>query len=574
MLRRLCCLVVLLSLGAAAPAGAVVPKDAVAGGGSKWFSGSLLQMAGQNCSVLGSPYSEVMVSAIGGYGGTDGVVQVGDKFWATVLISIPGNPCGPGSSGVISDLAIPPGAAYDPTRPIRCFFLSRTATSTDQFQEVTGQRWAAFGGEGDICPASPQPGTRPGTMNIGYRPIPSGTMLELFVPLVANGTASGTGGDVVDWVLDATGVYASPGLTRTAAYVFAGTSAGSAPFVYFARDPSAIPFWKTGADVPAGTESRAEFFANFYVAGHPGNVTYAIRRKADDLYVAGSAQDVGWSPGVPAGQELLQVTATGSAVGPNGGYVPFAYDPGERGVPMRITWTFTPSSGAFAGQQFSGGQDFTPLTGPDADGDGVPDGTDKCPANPFATPDGCPAAPPDPDGDGVYGANDECPDAAAPGIPSGCPAAPAPAPAAPAPVPVPPGDGGGAPAPIVQPPAPRQLVATLGVRKGTRYRAGALRKGVRVRVTCSAPSTAKVALTVTSAVGRRLGLRPKGRTVQVATRSAACSPTRPATVTLKPARATTARIARLRRPVAATLIGALSAPGATAGSARVAVKLG
>ena len=51
----------------------------------------------------------------------------------------------------------------------------------------------------------------------------------------------------------------------------------------------------------------------------------------------------------------------------------------------------------------------------DSDGDGVPDSDDRCPAQPAATPDGCPkplapAAPPrDTDGDGIDDAQDECP---------------------------------------------------------------------------------------------------------------------------------------------------------------------
>ena len=56
-----------------------------------------------------------------------------------------------------------------------------------------------------------------------------------------------------------------------------------------------------------------------------------------------------------------------------------------------------------------------PLPPADTDGDGVPDAQDRCPAQPAATPDGCPApvapaAPPkDTDGDGIDDAQDECP---------------------------------------------------------------------------------------------------------------------------------------------------------------------
>src|SRR5262249_54406610 len=77
-------------------------QNAVAGANSKWFSGTLLQLPGENCSVLGNPYTETMVSAISEYGGAPNgdIPSVGQPYWVAVLISIPGNPCGPGSSSV------------------------------------------------------------------------------------------------------------------------------------------------------------------------------------------------------------------------------------------------------------------------------------------------------------------------------------------------------------------------------------------------------------------------------------------------------------------------------------------
>ena len=96
---------------------------------------------------------------------------------------MPGNPCGSGSTGVVTELVLPRATTIDPTRPIRCFYLPRNATNTNQFEEVTGQTWSAFGSTGDICPAAPRPGVdHQGAQNIGYRPLPSGSMLEIFVP--------------------------------------------------------------------------------------------------------------------------------------------------------------------------------------------------------------------------------------------------------------------------------------------------------------------------------------------------------------------------------------------------------
>ena len=526
-----------------------------------------------------------MVSGIGSYGGTTGVVKVGDQYWTSMLIAIPGNPCGSGSSGVSTDLILPRNTQFDASRSIRCFYLPRNASNTDQFVEVTGQTWSAFGSSGDVCPAQPSPSSyHQGAYNIGFRPLASGTQLEIFVPVTSSSTLDGSGGpDLFSWLTDATGVYANPGLSRVYANVF--SSGGSDPFVYFSRTPSAVPFWKADADsAPADLRNRTEFFANFYVAQKAGNVSFAITRT--DVSPAAAVVDstnpaAGFEGAVPAGNDSVQVQATGLAAGPNGGYAPFAWDkPGQNGnpypkgewdTPMRITWTFTPSSGPAV----TGFQDFTTLAGEDSDGDGVADINDACPTVKGTTADGClPPAPPDPDGDGVYGSDDKCPDVAASGHIDGCPAPAGPGAPGPAPDAAPtPGLGtgtapGGA---LPSPPTPAQLVATLPVKKNTRIRHAALRSGLKVKVACSADATAQLTLSVSGATVKSLGL--KGRKATVARTSGRCTRAKGATLTLKVARKTLARIKRLRSPVPAVLALGLSAPGATAGSASVAVKL-
>ena len=74
MVRSLGILAFLVVLAAALPgtALAVDPEAAVGGAGSKWFSGTLEQLSGENCSIIGGQYSETMLSAIGGYGGAPG----------------------------------------------------------------------------------------------------------------------------------------------------------------------------------------------------------------------------------------------------------------------------------------------------------------------------------------------------------------------------------------------------------------------------------------------------------------------------------------------------------------------
>ena len=155
MARRTSALAILLTALAVllpAQAMAVNPEQTVGGSGSKWFSGSLLQQSGLNCTIIGGSYSETMVSAIAGFGGTAGIPKVGDTYYASLLVSIPGNPCGSGSSVVGTDLVLPRGTTVDTSKPIRCFGQGRTAST---FGELTGGNWGPFlGSSGPYCPAS------------------------------------------------------------------------------------------------------------------------------------------------------------------------------------------------------------------------------------------------------------------------------------------------------------------------------------------------------------------------------------------------------------------------------------
>ena len=104
---------------------------AVGGANSKWISGDLLQQTGLNCStaILGSSYTEVMVSGIASYGGLDSVPKVGDPYWTAFLVSIPGNPCGSGSSSVVTTLVMPPNTQVDTSRQVKCYGLPRNTTT-------------------------------------------------------------------------------------------------------------------------------------------------------------------------------------------------------------------------------------------------------------------------------------------------------------------------------------------------------------------------------------------------------------------------------------------------------------
>src|SRR3954470_13117938 len=145
-------LIAVLAVLLPAQAMAVNPEQTVGGAGSKWFSGSLLQQSGLNCTIIGGSYSETMVSAIAGLGGAANIPRVGDRYYASLLVSIPGNPCGSGSAFVGTDLVLPRGTTVDTSAPIRCFVQGRTANT---FAEATGVNWGPFlGSNGPYCPTS------------------------------------------------------------------------------------------------------------------------------------------------------------------------------------------------------------------------------------------------------------------------------------------------------------------------------------------------------------------------------------------------------------------------------------
>src|SRR5436305_13418848 len=85
-----------------AAASAIDPEQTVGGSGSQWISGDLLSQTGENCVVLGNPYTEVMVSGVASYGGTAAVPVVGQRYYTPFLVSVPCDPCGPGSSAIES----------------------------------------------------------------------------------------------------------------------------------------------------------------------------------------------------------------------------------------------------------------------------------------------------------------------------------------------------------------------------------------------------------------------------------------------------------------------------------------
>lgn len=535
MLRR-AVVALFVSAALAASASAATPEVTVSGPNGKWFTGSLIQQTGLNCStaILGEPYTEVMVSGYAAYGGAPNgdVVRVGTGYWAALTLAIPGNPCGTGSSAVATEVILPPNTVVDASRPIRCFGQPRGATD---WVELTGGQWSAFGQSGPYCPAQVGPAVyTQGAVGVGFRPLANGQLFTIMVPVVSSSQLVGMGdfNHRFMWTTTATGVYANPGLSSAWVNVFPASNAGSSPFVYFARDPAAQPFWLESAGAgPPDLRNRVEFWANFYTAGQGGTVSFQVRRLDNNALAWDSTTDPTFNGTVAPGQNIVQILPTGNAVGPNGGYSPIAFDPpGEWGVPMRVTWTFTPTSGPAV----SNSADFTTLTGPDGDGDGVADSADACPAVKGTLSNGCLPAPlTDPDGDGVFGAADLCPTASGAGSLNGCP-----------------------PATIdARPPL------TVGTKANTVLRAVTLAKGLRIPITCNRATKVTLTIVVSKKLAKsRLKIAAPAKGLVVATGTGTCTAGAALKVKVVSKKTLRKKLAALKTPLPASLVTTLPSP--------------
>jgi hypothetical protein len=425
--RLIVALVLALSAGALL-ANAVRANDnaqnTIAGSGSLWVAGSLLEQSGENCSTLGAPISETMVSATAAYGGfpSNSLPHVGARYYASVLVSIPGNPCGPGSSVVATDLVLPRGTAVDTTAPVRCFAIPR---GDSQFGEVTNGQWNFNGFSGQYCSTSvgsSLTGTS-GAVGVGFRPLATGTLFELFVPIVSSVPLNGLGSNPIDqatWVLETTGTYNTTGTSSVPVNV--APASGDSPHFFGTHDPAAVPYWvQNPAD--GFPSSRVEFLEGFDSAGRTGTVCYGLYQPdpAHDSSPATCAGVTGFPLPITNAATLWRFFGTGGALGPLGGYAVAFGAATPANQPWTMRWTFTPNDGGAAVAPMD--IPFHTALGPDSDGDGVPDAIDQCNGIKGSLPNGCqPPVQTDPDGDGVFGANDKCPTQNGAGSLDGCPA--------------------------------------------------------------------------------------------------------------------------------------------------------
>jgi hypothetical protein len=569
--RVLVVLVALLALPASsAMAAATEPPQIVAPGG-KWISGDLLQQTGLNCStaILGNSYTEVMVSGNASYGGLPTVPRVNDPYWTAFLVAIPGNPCGTGSSSVVTTLILPPTTQVDSSRQVRCFGLPRNHDENTPWQDLTNQSWSFLGSSGPYCAA--QPSISPyhqGGLQFGFRPLANGQFFWIFVPVKSTGPLVGAAGPSpghgFTWLTDATGVYANPGRSFVWANVL-DASLGANPFVYFAREPAAIPYWKEDApnDPNNGnitTKSRVEWLANLYSAGKTGTFCWELYKGAPDpspdLSACPPFAFDGWNGAITTAGDLWQVFGSGDAEGPNGGYSPLYYDDDPPGTAFTVRWKFIPNVGTPVFKDAT----FTTLSGPDQDGDGVANnGTDSCPNVKGTLPNGClPAVQDDPDKDGVYGATDLCPSQDGQGALNGCLGGIVPNPPKPPP-----------------PPAPKTLVATLLTKSGTVFKRASLARGAPVKFECTVDSAAAGTLSITKKVATKLRIKTKRtqKTVGIAGGKGQCKAAGGGSLKLKVLRAYAKKVKRAKKPFPASLAVKLTAPGQIPVTVRRGVKV-
>jgi hypothetical protein len=547
----------LLALCAGSAHAAATEPPQLLAPGSKWISGDFLQQTGLNCStaILGSSYTEVMVSGIASYGGLASVPKVGDPYWTAFLVAIPGNPCGPGSSSVVTTLILPPSTQVDTGRQIRCWGLPRNHTQDTPWQDLTNESWSFLGSAGRYCPT--QPTVSPyhqGGLQFGFRPLASGQLFWIFVPVKSSGQLIGAGGPSpghgFTWLTDATGVYANPGRSFVWANVFSASP--TAPFIYFAREPAAVPFWKPNPN-PPGSENRVEFFANLYSAFKPGSLCFEIHDGPvanDPAPATCSLMGAQWNPTITNQYDLWQVFGTGEALGPGGGFAPFSYTLSNHTFTMR--WKFTPTGESPVTKDVT----FTTLAGPDQDGDGVPNnGADACPGVTGTLPNGClPAVQEDPDKDGVYGGADLCPAQDGQGALNGC-------------------LGGIIPPKPPVPPDPVSLVATLLTKNGTAFKRASLAKGAPVKFECTLDSAAAGTLSITRKVAATLRIKTKKKTIGIAGGRGLCKAVGGGSLKLKLARAYASKVKRARKGFPASLAVKLSAAGHTPVTVKRPVKV-
>ena len=203
---------------------------------TEWVSGSITQMSGTNCSILGSPYTEFMLNGFASYlRFTDqSAPKTGDSTYVSVVMSVPGLNCNPDSSvAVIPALVLPQGASLNITAqtPVRCFYRINNLA----FTQFTGTQLGGISQQGTglrvgpICPDGQGGGVGTpfqigpsgtyGGLALAIQYLPRTSSLEIQVPIKFEkellGTGGPNGGDKLQYIFDTVGLTPDPATAET-----------------------------------------------------------------------------------------------------------------------------------------------------------------------------------------------------------------------------------------------------------------------------------------------------------------------------------------------------------------------
>ena len=203
---------------------------------TQWISGSITQMSGTNCSIIGNSYTEPMLNGTASYlRFTDSSApKTGDSTYVSVLMTVPGLNCNPDSSvSVIPALVLPQGASLNITAqtPVRCFYKINNLA----FTQFTGTQIGGFSQQntgfrvGPICPDGQGGGVGTpfqigpsgtyGGLALAIQYLPRTSWLEIQVPIKFEkellGAGGPNGGDKLKYIFETVGLSPNPASAET-----------------------------------------------------------------------------------------------------------------------------------------------------------------------------------------------------------------------------------------------------------------------------------------------------------------------------------------------------------------------
>jgi hypothetical protein len=294
---------------------------------TEWVTGTITSVNGTNCSIIGQPYTEIMLQSYASYlRFTDlSAPKTGDGTYVSLVMSVPGLNCNPDSSvGFVPSLVLPPGASLNVTAqtPVRCFF----GINGNPSAAFTGTQLGVISGQGTglrvgpICPDGQGGGVGTpfalgpsgvyGGLALGLQYLPRSSFLEIQVPIRFSkellGAGGPNGGDRVQYILDSVGLNPSP--ANVSAWI-------NVPYRALFTPPSA-------SSVTASTASVSSTLSSFFKAGalsveYGTGGTFSQTSTVTNISNANESQPVnvalgGLSPSTTYNYRFKYVTASGT----------------------------------------------------------------------------------------------------------------------------------------------------------------------------------------------------------------------------------------------------------------------